>query len=322
MQQNSDGLNEQFNCLKQKLEEMIGLKSNLTRSFDSLSHKIRYMDDIYKKFLTKHVDTASVIGFDAFYFQKTRFSHEYNHFIEHFSMLLNRVYCDNYKIYNNLKDYYIQNIQDGLNKKLDEANYPIYDQLNIFQVYDFKLVVNLFQYNLAVLNDIEQYYNSQNNVIEQYKSDDGRGIDITNFIFDYENKNNKILLTIEYYIKSINHSIDIHLKFFSKLMDIISLTHYYINNEINVQEFQDPSNNLICPFYRNNENNDYTRGGPNFHMKCNDVIFQKPKKNPKECKSKDTLNETTGLVVNSDEKECNEQITLNIIDEPFQDGFP
>lgn len=331
MQQHSGGLNNEFNCLKEKLEKLIKYKTDLTQSFDSLSYKIRYINEIYKNFLTKFKSNSSksIIGFDAFYFQKTRFSHEYNYLIEHYSMLLNRIYYDIYNINNRLKNYYNKHIQDGLKKTLPEINYPIYNSLNIFQVYDFKYIVNLYEFNLSVLKDIEEYYKNQQSLIEKYTADNNRGLDISNFIFNYDNKNKLVLLTIEFYIKSINHSLDIHIKYFSKLMEIITLTHYYINKEINIQEFQDISNNNMCPFYNTLTHNNLQ--GPSFHMKYHDFILKKPSKSNQPNTIPSIINDTnldinTQIINSSNVYEClydndeiednNDEYSFKLIEEP------
>lgn len=64
----------------------------------------------YKQYLESN-KTNKIFGLDSFYYQSRLFDLELKQLKEHYSFVNNRIYCDYYKLYGMVKQFYKENFK-------------------------------------------------------------------------------------------------------------------------------------------------------------------------------------------------------------------
>ena len=123
---------------------------------------------------------------DTFHFQKTLLKTEYDNLVILKNIILNRIYCDYYKLYIIIKNYIVDNISNSniiLNMNKFQ-NYEKYNNLDIYKKYDINKIETLFNDIISILKLIENYIDYLKDEIStnNSKTDMGLNIDLNYII--------------------------------------------------------------------------------------------------------------------------------------------
>jgi len=126
---------------------------------------------------------------DAFFFQYKSFMLEIEN-IEKFRVLLNnRMYCDYYKLYTLIVQYFKDHSVEIENDDLNAKTFPVYKELEPSQEYKLEDVKGIHASILYLINTLHTKCEGQRNTISGYSDDSKIGYSISNFLntLQYEN---------------------------------------------------------------------------------------------------------------------------------------
>lgn len=167
--------------ISDKFDDVKNIRSKINISFSEIDAKIASLKLIYKDVSEKHTQVECTLGVDSLYFQNELISREFKNLQLLFDFINNRIYCEYYKL-NSMIQSYIKNdlkSQELMKKTKTETVYPPYKSLDPLKVYDFSLVIQLFNQIVDLLNKMNSHIKNQddNLVIDQTRLDMGLNID-------------------------------------------------------------------------------------------------------------------------------------------------
>ena len=161
-----------------KVKEMRG---EITVLFDGLDGRISKLSEIYNEFIknTKQIKTpepkAFIFSLDSFYFQNSLLKREYKNLKDYNTIIINRMYGEYYKLYKLVTEFIEKSHIGENNKEIFKNNsYPKYDDLDDEKIYDFKLIIQLNDdimniVNFLIILDIIKKIEVCNNFKFKYK---------------------------------------------------------------------------------------------------------------------------------------------------------
>lgn len=219
-----------------KVKEM---RDEINILFEGLDGRISKLGEIYNEFVknAKMIKTPDVKAFifslDSFYFQNSLLSKEYQHLKDYYSIIINRMYGEYYKLYKLMTEYIDKShIDSQLNENLKKKNYPKYDDLDEGKHYDFHLIIHLNEDIIGVVNYLINILRDKEIALKMYKTNQNYGLNVDNFVstFNYE----VIVLQeqINLYEKYLDFFYHVHEKLLKRLITKISVLEAQLNADI------------------------------------------------------------------------------------------
>ena len=219
-----------------KVKEM---RDEINILFGTLDGRITKLSDVYSEFInsTKTIRTQDVKSFifslDSFYFQNSLLNREYKNLKDDNNIIINRMYGEYYKLYKLITEYIEKShIDNKLKEMLVNRNYPKYDDLNEEKVYEFKLIIQLNEDIIQVVNQLINILNDKEQKLKAFTTNQDYGLNVNNFVstFNYE----VIVLSehITLYEKYLDFFYHVHEKLFKRLITKISLLEAQLNADI------------------------------------------------------------------------------------------
>ena len=169
---------------------------------------------------------------------------EYNNIYNLLNTLLNRFYCEYYKLFKIIEDYIIEINNDKLNKKLLNKNtFPVYKDIDDNINYEFTLTVEIQSTIILYINYIVDYLQNKNIELNDNTSQFKNGIHIDNIINYKKFTNNVINEKINmfvHYLEALNTQ---HVKYINRLYNITKSLLDNINDNIQFND-SDSHNNV------------------------------------------------------------------------------
>ena len=221
--------------LKTNFDNILSLKSEISRTKLQVSEKLQHLKDIYGELSKTNTKKIFLFCLDSFYFQYKTFAIEMDN-IDRFRILMNnRMYCDYYKLYNII----VSNIKENSEITLAEnetKSFPPYKDLEPFQEYKTEDIKDIHENILMLINKLYTFSNSKKYNIDHYNEKHRIGFSISNFIntLEYENR-----LTNEQISLYVNYLSFFHIsqkKQVQRLFSRINEFHKEINDNINVNQ--------------------------------------------------------------------------------------
>ena len=219
-----------------KVKEM---RDEINILFEGLDGRISKLGEIYNEFIknaktikTPHVKTF-IFSLDSFYFQNNLLSKESQHLKDYYSIIINRMYGEYYKLYKLMTEYIDKShIDSQLNENLKKKIYPKYDDLDEGKHYDFHLIIHLNEDIIGVINYLINILRDKEIALKMYKTNQSYGLNVDNFVstFNYE----VIVLQeqINLYEKYLDFFYHVHEKLLKRLITKISVLEAQLNADI------------------------------------------------------------------------------------------
>lgn len=197
------------------------IKNEIDYTFTRLDERITKVKELYKEFIKHNKDASFTFGLDSFHFQNKMVDLEYEDMQRVSSAILNRMYCEYYKLYKLIVFYIRQTITEEKILTLVQAHstFPIYKDLEPFKKYEFSVIQSLHETIIELMMAINSTIVNLEHELMIHSSKRNIGINIDNFINTFSFN---ILLIREKVVLFINyidffHSVQIKLlKRFSK----------------------------------------------------------------------------------------------------------
>jgi len=175
--------------LKNNFESILALKRKVLQTKTEIHDRLQQVKKMYTELMKQNTKKVMLFCLDAFFFQYKSFMLEIEN-IEKFRVLLNnRMYCDYYKLYTLIVQYFKDHSVEIENDDLNAKTFPVYKELEPSQEYKLEDVKGIHASILYLINTLHTKCEGQRNTISGYSDDSKIGYSISNFLntLQYEN---------------------------------------------------------------------------------------------------------------------------------------
>ena len=237
MEETENRLNE----IKITFIKIIELKIENEKKINVLDTKIVKLKGMYNEFIKSNNETLCVFGLDSLYFQGKIIDIEYDDVKRLFSAIINRMYCEFFKLYKIVVDYIKSNIND---KKLLELvnihnQFPVYKDLEPFKKYDFDVVQSIHDVIVELLYALHNYYSIKQRDLEKHKVKNKIGFNIDNFVNTVYFNNIMLREKISLFVNYLEFFHRLNIKYLSRYYHKLDMMVNQINSDIRFEEKND-----------------------------------------------------------------------------------
>ena len=175
--------------LKNNFDSILTLKRKVLQTKTEIHERLQQVKKMYTELMKQNTKKVMLFCLDAFFFQYKSFMMEIEN-IEKFRVLLNnRMYCDYYKLYTLIIQYFKDHSVEIENDDLNAKTFPVYKELEPSQEYKLEDVKGIHASILYLINTLHTKSEGQRNTITGYSDDSKIGYSISNFLntLQYEN---------------------------------------------------------------------------------------------------------------------------------------
>ena len=221
--------------LKDEFNDIKNLRDSIIYLLDSLNNKIDTLKNIYQELLEKNKSHS--FGLDSLHFQTKVINLECDHKDLLFKIVDNRIYGDYYKLYQNIVNYVIKNIEDKKILHLCEnaKNYKVYKDLDLERDYDFNDTTEIHKDIIQIIESLQNELLIRERDLKMEDKKRKSGLNIDNLINSYNYNNNMLKQQIELYIEYIKVFHKFHIKYLHRFNLKAKLFYGQINSDIKLE---------------------------------------------------------------------------------------
>lgn len=223
-----------LNHLKSDFIQIIELKETNIQILETLKTRIAIMKQTYSEFIKNYKQSLFVFTLDSFHFQGKLIDIEFEEMTRIFDAILNKMYCEYYKLFRIVVDYVRENINDEKIVNLIDANdqFPIYKDLEPYRQYDFQHIKELHEIILVVLSSIHSFIMNKEHDLKIYQEKNQIGFSLDNFVNTFNFNNIMIKEKVQLFITYIEFFHKMHNKYLSRFTTKIQLMLSQVNYDI------------------------------------------------------------------------------------------
>jgi hypothetical protein len=171
---------------------------------------------------------------DSFHFQGKLIDIEYEEMTRIYYGIMNKMYCEYYKLYKIIVEYVNENIKDDKIQNLIQANnqYPVYKDLEPYKQYDFHFTKELHETIIVILTAVNGYLLNKEHDLKVYQDKRQIGFNIDNFVNTLNFNNLMIREKVQLFITYIEFFHKMHAKYLSRFTTKMQLMLSQINYDI------------------------------------------------------------------------------------------
>jgi hypothetical protein len=203
--------------MKDRFLEISSIRKQIQELFHRLEDKKKGMKDNYSTLVASNDN--HFFGLDSFRFQVKLTENELTFLNDQFVLIDNRLYCDYYKLYNHVYDYYVENLPPGLVKSV----FPIYKDLEPTKVYETELVHKLYKDILTLIHKAYDTLEHEHRKRESEKRLTTSGIHIGNYVHNRVFTDTLIKTNIELFEQYLNTYFIYHMTFLVNLKERLGM---------------------------------------------------------------------------------------------------
>lgn len=227
-------LEERLNHLKTNFISIIELKDNNLHIFETLKTRIEIMKQTYNQFIRSYKQNLFVFTLDSFHFQGKLIDIEFEEMTRIFDAILNKMYCEYYKLLKIIVEYVNENIDDEKILNLIKVNneFPVYKDLEPYRKYDFQYVKEIHDNIIVILGSIHSFILNKEHDLKIYNEKNQIGFNIDNFVHTFNFNNNMMKEKVTLFVVYIEFFHKMHSKYLSRFTTKIQLMLSQVNYDI------------------------------------------------------------------------------------------
>lgn len=231
-------MQQQINELKTTFHRIVGLKNDNEKKNALLELKTKQLKNIYNDFIKNNDEILCVFSLDSLHYQSKVIDIEYDDMKRLFSSILNRMYCEFFKLYKIIIDYVKTSISDKKVTEMVNMNnkYPVYKDLEPFKVYEFEVVENIHDAVLELLHSLISLYTTKENELKKYQNKNKFGFNIDNFVNTIMFNNTMLREKIQLFINYIIFFHKLQIKYLSRYSKKLELVISQLEADIDFEE--------------------------------------------------------------------------------------
>ena len=203
--------------MKDRFLEISSIRKQIQELLHRLEDKKKGMKENYSTLVTSNDN--HFFGLDSFRFQVKLAENELAFLNDQFVLIDNRLYCDYYKLYNHVYDYYLENLPPGIVKSV----FPIYKDLEPTKVYETELVHKLYKDILTLIHKAYDTLEHEHRKRESEKRLTTSGIHIGNYVHNRVFTDTLIKTNIELFEQYLNTYFIYHMTFLVNLKERLGM---------------------------------------------------------------------------------------------------
>jgi len=203
--------------MKDRFLEISSIRKQIQELFHRLEDKKKGMKENYSTLVASNDN--HFFGLDSFRFQVKLAENELTFLNDQFVLIDNRLYCDYYKLYNHVYDYYVENLPPGVVKSV----FPIYKDLEPTKVYETELVHKLYKDILTLIHKAYDTLEHEHRKRESEKRLTTSGIHIGNYVHNRVFTDTLIKTNIELFEQYLNTYFIYHMTFLVNLKERLGM---------------------------------------------------------------------------------------------------
>ena len=237
--------------IKKDFEEVKSLRSDIMNINENLTAKLDVLHKIYADLIKTHGQGEHIFGIDSFYFQNKLIANENNNLMNTFKSIENRIYCEYYKLHNELQKYILNNINDDtvINKSIVKKKYPAYSSLDPFKYYDFSLVLELQSHIINALSELESYRVTRDSELDNDTKQSNMGLNIDNLVHSYRFTNALLKERINMYVNYLQVFHEHHTKYLTRHLLKSKISLGVVNEDIQIKQFNQGSSTAFTDVF-------------------------------------------------------------------------
>ena len=219
---------------EKRFEEIKSIRLSIKNTFKMLTEKHTEIKEQYKKYIEANKKSELL---DSFYFQIKIMDYEYNNTEKLYHMIDNRMYCDYYKLFIIVYNYFKNQFKTEKSEMIiKNSKYPVYKDLDQLKIYDFDTVNDIHQDIIRLIDYIAKIIHQNEEEIKSHQVKVSNGLNIDNYIFNLEYRNNLIVNNVSLYKKFLSSYHKYHASFLCNLNDRVNLILEQLKNDVNFTE--------------------------------------------------------------------------------------
>ena len=203
--------------MKDRFLEISGIRKEIHNLFLRLEEKRKGMKENYVAFVSSNHNNFFAI--DSLRFQLKLTENELTFLNEQFILIDNRLYCDYYKLYNYVYDYYVANISTELVKSV----FPIYKDLDPTKVYEHEMVHKVYKDVSFIIHKAYEFMELEHRKRDNEKRLISTGIHIGNYVHTRVFTDTIIKTNIQMFEQYLNTYFIYHMTFLVNLKDRLGM---------------------------------------------------------------------------------------------------
>lgn len=203
--------------MKDRFLEISSIRKQIQELFHRLEDKKKGMKESYSTLVASNEN--HFFGLDSLRFQVKLSENELTFLNDQFMLIDNRLYCDYYKLYNRVYDYYVENLPPGVVKSV----FPIYKDLEPTKVYETELVHKLYKDILTLIHKAYDTLDHEHRKRESEKRLTTTGIHIGNYVLNRVFTDTLIKTNIELFEQYLNTYFIYHMTFLVNLKERLGM---------------------------------------------------------------------------------------------------
>ena len=218
-----------------KFANLKKVKNEVDLLLNNLKIKLDKLKEIYVDFIQNNKSNVFIFGLDSFYFQNKLLDDEYSNVIHFYKRILNRMYCEYYKLYKLIVNYIKDNISDTKINDIvnqNKNNIIVYKDLEPDKEYEFKQFELINNELISILALLHTKLSEKEKILQEHEEKQNIGLNINNFVssFSYEVSmfKNQIILFENY----LSFFYKLHFKYLQRFITKIQVFYTQINHDI------------------------------------------------------------------------------------------
>lgn len=239
-------MNPEIDEINNDFEDIKSMRIKIKETFDVFELKIKFLKDVYLKYINENENKKLLFGLDSLHFQNTLIDFEYNNLKQLYHLIDNKIYCEYYKLLKIINNYVLTN--ERLNKLFNSTiinnKYPAYKDLEPFKIYEFNLINNIHDNIINILNDVLNYCKNELNNLSREKHKKNSGLKLDNYINTIEYDILIIKQNINLHINYLKVFHNYHITYLSRLNIRINIIWGQVSSDIKLNSFNDFNNTI------------------------------------------------------------------------------
>ena len=233
--------------LKHSFENIKTLRSDILNIFNTIKAKSTTLNKVYEDMIKAHSKSEYMFGIDSFHFQNELIALDYDHMMNAFKKINNRMYCEYYQLYVLIRKYIESDItNDSLRSKiLINKKFPVYKVLDIYRVYRFSLVVELHDYITNTIVELESYRIAKDSELAKDTQQSKQGINIGNLVNSYRYSNALLNEKIKMFVRHLKVFHQHHKQYLTHLTIKTKLIIGIINEDITIKQLNPDGTSVV-----------------------------------------------------------------------------
>ena len=194
-------MKEEISTLKREFKHIIQVTECIEKRFVQISQKLNVLKSEYNVFRSTNKASIHVFCLDSICFQLRLYKSYHNSYHKLYETINNHLYRDYYKLWKRLQEYVTNNIADKqVNILFENADFPFYDDTNINNTYELKMIYEIHDSILNVIQTLHNYCKTKEDKLPRQDLLIKKGYDLVSLNATYKYNNRVIESNIQLYL--------------------------------------------------------------------------------------------------------------------------